>query len=88
MVAVKRYKGKDFLLKMIDRERPELSKRYNMKWYVKDEQDCRKNLYQGEINFRCVDKDKNKRVMQTLEKLKKQYKLPTTEIIYISIRRL
>ena len=87
-MVVKRYKGKDFFLKMIDKERPEITKRYTMKWFVKDERECGKNLCSGEVNFRCADKDKSKRVMEILEKLKKQYKLPTTEIIYMSIRRI
>ena len=87
-MVIKRYKGKDFLLKMIDKERPEIFKRYNMKWFVKDERECGKNLCSGEVNFRCADKDKNKRVDTILNKLKNQYKLPTTEIIYMSIRRV
>lgn len=87
MVA-ERYRGKDFLLKMMDKERPDIAKRYHMQWYVKDDRECGKNLHQGELNFRCVDKDKNKHMTALLKKIKKQYKLPTIEIIYFSTRRI
>ena len=84
----KRYRGSNPLLKIMEKEHPDIAKRYNMKWYVKDERECGKNLHQGELNFRCVDKDKNKRIDNILNKLKNQYKLPSTEIIYMGIRRI
>lgn len=87
-MAPKRYRGQNPFLKALYEDNTTM-KRYNFRWYVKNEHDVSKQLYSGSQNFRCYEKDKWEiTVPKILDTIKKKYKLPGIEVIYFAVRRV
>lgn len=86
-MAPKRYRGQNPFLKALYEDHTTM-KRYNFSWFVRNPADVSKPLYSGSTNFRCYEKDKNKRIMELLELVKRTHKLPSIEVIYFAVRRV